>query len=102
MDRNLKYKMMVFMSRRMIACDEAGFLISYQADHRLGFRRWVQLKFHLLSCHLCTKYENQIKQLNVAVDQYREGFSSNVCQHNLPEESRLEIDRVVSRELNAK
>lgn len=98
----MKYKLMVFMSRRMIACDEASFLISYKSDHRLGFRRWFNLKMHLLSCHLCRKYESQINQLNSAVVQYREGCSSGTCHHHLPKESRVEIDRVVSSELKAK
>ena len=52
------------MSRRMIACDEASFLISYQQDNRLGFKRWMQLKMHLLTCHLCRKYASQINELN--------------------------------------
>lgn len=90
------------MSRNMIACDEASFLISYRHDHRLGFYRWMQLKMHLLSCHLCRKYASQLKQLNTAVDQYREECSSETCQHHLPKDCREEIQEVISRELNAK
>jgi len=102
MVKRMMQKIMVFMSRNMIACDEASFLISYRLDHRLGPYRWMQLKMHLLSCHLCRKYANQIKQLNAAVDQYREGCSSEECIHHLPKDSREEIQEVVSRELNAK
>jgi len=90
------------MSRQMIACDEASFLISYRLDHRLGFRRWVQLRMHLITCHLCRKYAVQINQLKTAVEKYREGCHSNVHQHHLPRESRVEMERIVSSELNAK
>ena len=64
MMKKMGNRMMVFMSKRMIACDEASFLISYKHDNRLGFKKWWQLKMHLLSCHLCRKYAHQIEQLN--------------------------------------
>lgn len=90
------------MSRRMIACDEASFLISYRSEHRLGFKRWLQLKMHLLSCHFCRKYASQIKELNKAVDLYSEKCLSEECDHYLPNESRAKIEAVIVRELNAK
>ena len=102
MIKKMMHKMMVFMSRNMIACDEASFLISYRYDHRLGPYRWMQLKMHLLSCHLCRKYESQIEQLNSAVEKYSEACSSQTCHHHLPKDSREEIQELVSRELKAK
>ena len=48
MIKKMGYKIMVFMSKRMIACDEASFLISYRHDQKLGIKRWWQLKMHLL------------------------------------------------------
>lgn len=98
----MKYRVMVCMSRRMIACDEASFLISYGHDNKLGFRRKIQLNMHLLTCHLCRKYVRQIKQLNLAVDRYREGCAHPDCQHHLDGEAGLKIQQVVSRQLNAK
>jgi hypothetical protein len=102
MFRKMMHRMMVFMSKRMIACDEASFLISYRCDKHLGFKRWMQLQLHLLSCHLCRKYASQIEQLNTAVDHYREECSSESCHHNLPEDCRAEMEHVVIRELKAK
>lgn len=94
--------MVVFMSKRMIACDEASFLISYRSDNNLGFKRRMQLRMHLLSCHLCRKYVTQLEELNKVVDRYREQCSSETCHHHLPEDCRAEMELVVSRELNAK
>ena len=102
MFKRAKYKMIVFMSRRMIACDEASFLISYRCDKRLGFKKWMQLKMHLLSCHLCRKYASQIEQLNTALHKYSHECSSETCQHHLPEDSRAEINRLVTQEFKAK
>ena len=96
------YRMMVYMSKRMIACDEASFLISLREDHRLGFRRWWQLKMHLLTCHLCRKYAHQIGQLNRSLEVYRDQCSHESCEHHLSPEADSRISKVVTRELNAK
>jgi hypothetical protein len=101
MMRKMKHRMMVFMYRRMIACDEASYLVSYQYDNKLGVRKWMALKMHLISCHLCRKYASQLKQLAHAMERYREGCSES-CHHHLPEGADLKIQAVVSRELNAK
>jgi len=90
------------MSKRMIACDEAGFLISYRSDNRLGFLRWWQLKFHLLTCHLCRKYAHQIGELNHSMEVYKEECSHDSCQHQLSPEAGTRIGQAFNQELNAK
>jgi hypothetical protein len=99
--KKLFFRMMVFMSKRMIACDEASFLISGSRDHRLGFKKWWKLKMHLLTCHICRKYARQIAQLHSLLDRYREDTEKGPCTHHLPEESGERIRKVVIRELNA-
>ncbi len=96
------YKLVVFMSKQMIACDEASFLISYRHENQLGFKRWWQLSMHLLSCHLCRKYARQIDQLNASVDQYRERCNHESRTHYLAEESSARIQHTVDAELNVK
>ena len=96
------YRMMVFMSKRMIACDEASFLISLREDRKLNFRRWWQLKMHLLTCHLCRKYAKQIGELNYSMEVYRKGCSTESCTHHLSPEAGSHMEKAVSRELNAK
>ena len=95
-------RMKVFMSKRMIACDEASFLISYRSDQRLGFFRWWQLKLHLLSCHLCRKYARQIGELNQSLVVYRDQCSHSSCGHHLSPEAGSRISQAVKQELNAK
>jgi len=94
--------MMVNMSKRMIACDEASFLISYRSEHRLGFVRWWHLKLHLLSCHLCRKYARQIEELNQSLAVYRDQCSHEACAHHLSPDAGSRIAEVVKQELNAK
>jgi hypothetical protein len=102
MAKGLFYKMMVKLSKWMIACDEASFLISFREDHRLGFRRWWQLKMHLLTCHLCRKYARQIGELNYSLEVYRDQCDHESCGHHLSPEAGSRIRKEITRELNAK
>lgn len=102
MAKGLVYRMMVYMSRHMIACDEASFLISLREDRKLGFGQWIQLKMHLLSCHLCRKYARQILELSHSMEKYREGCEHEPCSHHLSTEAGARIDKELGRELNAK
>ncbi|MEA3461103.1 MAG: hypothetical protein U9R49_04425 [Bacteroidota bacterium] len=95
-------RVMVFMSKRMIACDEASFLISFREDHRLGFWRWWQLNMHLLTCHLCRKYAKQIGELSHSMEVYRKGCSHSSCTHHLSPEAGARIGKELNSELNAK
>lgn len=96
------HRIMAFMSKRMIACDEASFLVSYKNDHRLGLKKWWKLKMHLLSCHLCRKYAHQIDQLINAVDQYRESCNEESCSHHLSDDASARMQHALQSELNAK
>lgn len=94
--------MMVFMSRQMIACDEASFLISMREDRKLGFMERWQLRMHLLTCHLCRKYARQIGEIRSSMEQYREGCKHKSCSHQLSPEAGIRINKELDREQNAK
>ena len=92
---------MVFMSKHMMACDEASFLISYNKDKRLGLANWMRLKMHLISCHLCRKYEAQIDELDNAVSEYRVSTYNEPCHHHLSDEACNEMKQAVEEGMNA-
>jgi len=100
--KRMRHRVMVFMSKRMIACDEAGFLISYHRDNRLGLYRWMQLKMHLLTCHLCRKYAIQVKHLDHKVAEYRVSSTQVPCPHHLSDEACTKMKQAVHREMDAK
>jgi hypothetical protein len=102
MMKRMRHSIMVFMSKRMIACDEASFLISYQKDHRLGLAKWMRLKMHLLSCHLCRKYAIQVEQLDKTVSEYRVSTLHEPCYHHLSNEACDKMQHAVEEGLNAK
>ena len=95
------YRMMVFMSKRMIACDEASFLISYKKDNRLGLAKWMQLKMHLLSCHFCRKYAVQIDELDRTVSEYQVNSQLEPLHHHLSDECCHKIKKAVEEGINA-
>lgn len=95
-------RIMVFISRRMIACDEASYLISFREDQRLGIRRWMHLKIHLMGCHLCRKYERQITELSHSMAVYRDGCTHESCAHRLSKEAGSRIGDEIQREIKAK
>ena len=97
----MRKSVMEFLSRRMIACDEASFLISYRKDNRLGFANWMRLKMHLLSCHLCRKYSIQIDELDGAVSEYRISAHKEPCPHHLSDEACHKIKQAMEEGLNA-
>jgi hypothetical protein len=97
----MKKSVMVFMSKHMMACDEASFLISYNKDNRLGLANWMRLKMHLISCHLCRKYEAQIDELDSAVSEYRVNAHNEPCHHHLSEKACNEMKQMVEEGLNA-
>jgi hypothetical protein len=48
----------------MINCKEASRLISEEMDHGLSFSGKLKLRFHLLMCRLCRRYQEQIDFLH--------------------------------------
>jgi hypothetical protein len=98
MMKNFRQGMMEWMSKRMIACDEASFLVSYSYDNKLGFGKRMRLKMHLLSCHLCRKYASQIHQLQHALEKYREGCTGDICHHHLSDHATERMEEAVTRE----
>jgi hypothetical protein len=102
MAKGAMHRMKVYMSKRMIACDEASFLISLQEDQRLSFRQRWQLRMHLLTCHLCRKYARQIEELSRSMERYRKGCSQESCSHQLSQKASERMDGELDRQLNAK
>ena len=102
MAKGMVHSMMVFMSKRMIACDEASFLISLREDRKLDFKRWVQLKMHLISCNICRKYAKQIGELAHTMERYREACTDESCTHHLSPDAGSRIDKELASKLNAK
>lgn len=98
MANNLK----ALMSKKMIACDEAGYLISLRQDRSLGMKRWMQLQMHLITCHLCRKYARQISQINRLTGKYRDTPDQEETRLHLPGDKIESMKRSIDDHLNVK
>ncbi|MDH3197317.1 MAG: hypothetical protein OEO21_03675 [Candidatus Krumholzibacteria bacterium] len=47
----------------MMDCHEAARLISERKDHRLPWRRVLELRLHLVMCRMCVTYHRQLDLL---------------------------------------
>ncbi len=97
----MKHNMMVFMSKRMMPCDEASFLMSKKYEEKITFKERYGLKMHLLSCYLCRRYEKQLGQLNSVVTDFRNNCEHQGCQHAMPAEAKVKTTQLVNKELKA-
>ena len=44
----------------MLSCKDVTRLLSESMDHSLPIGRWVGVRFHLLICRFCARYERQL------------------------------------------
>jgi len=100
MIKQLKHRMMSGMSRRMISCEQATYLLSLKQEQSLGFRQWMQLKIHLMSCYLCRRYALQVQDLQEIMESYSHSCKGN-CEHRLAEPDRERIKSSINDELGA-
>lgn len=98
----MKQRLMSYLSKMMITCDEASYFISVRQEGRLGFSRWWRLQIHLLICHLCRRYARQIRQLDRALEHYRKHGSHDSCPHHLSPESAHHLEETIKRKLHVK
>lgn len=96
----MKHKMMVYMSKRMLPCDEASFLMSKKYEEKITIKERFRLRMHLFSCILCRRYEKQLRQLNKAMTDFKYSCEDNECQHHMPAEAKIKIAQCVNNELN--
>jgi len=50
----------------MMTCKEVSHLVASSEDENLGLMRRMQLRLHLLMCHHCRNYLNQIRAIGKA------------------------------------
>jgi len=56
---------------RVISCKEASRLISQLQDRELSLREATLMRFHLVWCEACRRFERQMRFLRKAMERYR-------------------------------
>lgn len=98
----IKRRMMAYLGKHMISCEEAAFLVSRSIDDRLPLRKRLAVRIHLWTCHLCKKYAAQLGELDALVSQYRTDCTNGHCKHHMSEHQKDEIRAKVDEALRAR
>lgn len=78
----------------MLKCKQASQLASRALDEKLSMREHFALKFHLLICEYCSRFSQQLKALNVAIN----NIGTNIEVDNsitLPTETKNRINQSI-------
>jgi hypothetical protein len=63
----VKKKIMIWLARRLPACDHIIEQLSLAMDRRLGLGDRLRLKLHLMICPFCERYGRQIMLVRTAL-----------------------------------
>jgi len=79
----------------MLTCKQASQLISQSLDRPLSWTDRIKLRFHLFICDACTRFNQQLKQLRIAVQTLKR-YIENDSAIQLPIEAKARIVNNVS------
>jgi len=72
-------------------CKDVSDLISRSMDEKLSLKIRMGIKFHLMMCHLCLNYKNQLNLIRKAVLKLESAEESDIAVTRLPDEARQKI-----------
>ncbi len=88
------------MTRVMLSCDEATFLVTKQEFEKLPCMKRMQLRLHLFSCKLCRNFQEQSQFIS---EQIR--ILSNIdtvdSDRRLNEEQKNKLSKVIEEQVNS-
>lgn len=74
----------------MLTCKQASQIISQSLDNPLSWSDRMRLKFHLLICNACNRFNQQMRLLNIAVKQVIQTTENdNTIQLSLEAKARM-------------
>ncbi|WP_457553864.1 zf-HC2 domain-containing protein [Desulfobacula sp.] len=72
-------------------CKDVSDLISRSMDEKLSLRIRMGIKFHLMMCHLCLNYKNQLNLIRKAIVKLDDSKSMDNEITPLPDQARQKI-----------
>ncbi len=80
----------------MLTCMDASHLISESQERKLGFRERMGLKFHLLMCMYCRRFEQQLAFVHRALRELGRRAEADTESTDLSSEARDRIRKAVA------
>lgn len=80
----------------MLTCKDASHLISESQERKLGFRERMGLKFHLLMCVYCRRFDKQIAFVRKALRELGRRAEADTESAELSSEARDRIRKALA------
>jgi hypothetical protein len=90
------YAMMRAMARMMPSCKEIAALVSENMDRQLPIRQRLPIRFHVMMCSLCRRYEKQLHLLRHGAHHYADPDENEVGE-SLSPEAKGRLQQVLER-----
>lgn len=84
----------------MISCDEATYIISKNQHEKIGIKKWIQLKIHLMMCVYCRRYEKQIRLITKIINKIKSFPETNSSEYKLTSTQKKSLKEIVENESN--
>ena len=75
----------------MFECEQITELVSEAMDRKLPLSRRMGIRFHLMMCKLCSRYERQLKILRKAALHFANVGNTTQGPHRLSEDAKHRI-----------
>ena len=89
--QKLKWQLIVFLARRLPACNLIVPLISEARERPLTLREKITLKLHFFTCEACRRYVEQIERMSEMVKPSREENQTVELVEKLSDAARTRI-----------
>jgi hypothetical protein len=78
-------------------CKDVSDLISRSMDEKLSLKVRMGIKFHLMMCHLCLNYKNQLNLIRKAILKLESFEASDNEITHLPDQARQKIKKHLNK-----
>ncbi len=86
------------MSKLMLDCKQATYLVSINNFKKMSFSKKIQLKMHLWACSYCRNFKIHSHQIDISL--HNQLFNPSIlAEENLSEAKKTEIETTVNQEL---
>ena len=79
------------MRHWIFSCKQITGMISESMDRKLSLSQRIGIRFHLMMCKLCTRYQKQLLFMREVLHSSRESSESNTASSGLSPEGRKRI-----------
>lgn len=87
--------MMRLMGRMMPSCKEITELVSTAVDGQLPLRKRLSIRWHVMMCSLCRRYEKQLHLLRKGIRHYADP-EANVVEKTLSPAAKEKLEKALA------